>query len=129
MKITRGRETGTRSELRSEMFTGEVWADTVLARTDSVMINNVFFAPGARTHWHRHEIGQVLHVLAGRGRIYARDGSGSTIGLGDTVWIPPGEEHWHGAEPDGSLLHLAISLGTTEWLDAVSDDDYLRAGA
>jgi quercetin dioxygenase-like cupin family protein len=129
MKITRGRETGTRSELRSETFTGEVWADTVLARADGVMINNVFFAPSARTHWHRHEVGQILHVLAGRGRIYARDGSGSTIGLGDTVWIPAGEEHWHGAEPDGSLLHLAVSLGTTEWLDPVSDDDYLGVGS
>ena len=32
MKIIRGREAGTRSEQRTATFTGEVWADPVLAR-------------------------------------------------------------------------------------------------
>ena len=60
MKINRGREAGTRSELRTATFTGEVWADPVLPETDGVLINNVFFAPGARTHWHTHDQGQIL---------------------------------------------------------------------
>jgi quercetin dioxygenase-like cupin family protein len=40
------------------------------------------------------------------------------------VWIPPGEEHWHGAERESYLLHTAVSLGETEWLEPVSDEDY-----
>jgi len=40
------------------------------------------------------------------------------------VWIPPGEEHWHGAAPDSYMLHLAISLGGHDWLDPVTDDEY-----
>ena len=41
--------------------------------------------------------------------------------------IPAGEEHWHGAAPGSYLLHLAVSVGDTDWLDAVSDEDYVRA--
>lgn len=124
MKILRGREQGQASERRGPTFTGTVWADPVLEATDGVMINSVFFEPGARTHWHRHEQGQILVVTSGQGRVYSRDGSGSSIGAGDTVWIPAGEEHWHGADAKTYLVHLAISLGKTEWLDPVSDDDY-----
>ena len=126
MKINRGREAGTQSERRSETFTGEVWADPVLPSTGNVMINSVFFAPGARTHWHRHEAGQILVVTSGQGRVYSRDGEGGTIGVGDTVHIPPGEDHWHGADAGSYMVHLAISLGKSEWLEPVSDDDYER---
>jgi quercetin dioxygenase-like cupin family protein len=124
MKINRGRERATRSEARSETFTGEVWADPVLQGAEGVALNNVFFAPRARTHWHRHERGQILHVTSGEGRVATRDGQSGTIAAGDTVWIPPGEEHWHGASEQSFLLHLAISIGRTEWLDAVTDADY-----
>ena len=124
MKINQGREAGTRSELRTTTFTGEVWGDPVLPETDGVLINNVFFAPGARTHWHTHDQGQILVVGAGEGRARARDGSGGKLTAGDVVWIPPGEEHWHGAAPDSYLLHLAISLGGHDWLDPVTDEEY-----
>jgi quercetin dioxygenase-like cupin family protein len=126
MKILRGREADAQSERRGPTFTGPVWADSVLAASDGVMINHVFFEPRSRTHWHRHERGQVLIVMSGAGRVYSRDGSGSAIGIGDCVWIPPGEEHWHGADDASFMLHLAISLGETEWLDAVTDEEYDR---
>jgi quercetin dioxygenase-like cupin family protein len=128
MKIVRGREAGVGSELRSDTFTGTVWADPVLEKTHDVMINSVFFAPGGRTHWHRHERGQILHVTSGQGWVIARDGAGGTIGVGDTVFIPPDEEHWHGAAAGTYLVHLAISLGATEWLDPVTDGEYGEAG-
>jgi quercetin dioxygenase-like cupin family protein len=124
MKINRGREAGTRSEQRTATFTGEVWGDPVLPETDGVLINNVFFAPGARTHWHTHHQGQILVVTAGEGRARARDGNGGELAAGDVVWIPPGEEHWHGAAPDSYLLHLAISLGGHDWLEPVTDEEY-----
>jgi quercetin dioxygenase-like cupin family protein len=124
MKINRGREAGTSSDQRTATFTGEVWGDPVLPETDGVLINNVFFAPGARTHWHTHHQGQILVVTAGGGRARARDGSGGELAAGDVVWIPPGEEHWHGAAPDGYMLHLAISLGGHDWLDPVTDEEY-----
>jgi quercetin dioxygenase-like cupin family protein len=124
MKINPGREVTLPSQLRSETFTGEVWADPVLESTGGVTINSVFFAPRSRTYWHRHERGQVLYVTSGQGRIFSRDGQGGIIRAGDTVWIPPGEEHWHGADAETYLVHLAISLGTTEWLDEVPDAEF-----
>ena len=124
MKINHGREPGTNSELRTATFTGDVWADMVVDQADGVMVANVFFTPGARTHWHTHERGQVLVVVAGEGRARTRDGGGGKLTAGDVVWIPPGEEHWHGAAPGSYMLHTAISLGGADWLDPVTDEDY-----
>jgi quercetin dioxygenase-like cupin family protein len=124
MKVTRGREAGMPSDQRGPTFTGTVWADPVMATTDGTTINAVFFPPGARTHWHSHEHGQVLQVTHGRGYVQVRDGDGTPVQPGDTIWFPPGEEHWHGALPDSFLTHTAISLGVTDWLDEVADADY-----
>ena len=126
MRIARGRA-GTPSEQRATTFTGNVWADPVLSMDDGVTVNNVFFEPGARTHWHSHEVGQVLHVTHGQGWVQLRDGAGEPINAGDVVHIGPGEEHWHGAGEDSYLLHAAVSLGATDWLEPVSDDDYKHA--
>jgi hypothetical protein len=30
------------------------------------------------------------------------------IRLGDVVWFPPGEKHWHGASPTTAMTHIAI---------------------
>jgi quercetin dioxygenase-like cupin family protein len=128
VKINRGRTAGTASELRSATFTGEVWADSVLESAPEALINDVFFAPGGRTHWHTHERGQILLVLAGRGWVQPRDGEGGEIMAGDVVWISPGEDHWHGADDESFLLHRAISLGVTDWLDPVTDADYGKKG-
>jgi quercetin dioxygenase-like cupin family protein len=125
MKVNRGREPGSVSDLRGPTFTGPVWADAVLNAAPAVLINSVFFPPGSRTFWHRHESGQILHVTHGRGHIQKRGAEGFSLQAGDVVYIEPGEEHWHGATPDSFMLHLAISLGETEWLDEVVQDDYL----
>ena len=31
------------------------------------------------------------------------------IRAGDTVWCPPGVKHWHGAAPNSSMTHLALT--------------------
>ncbi len=127
MRIARGRVSGAGSEQRGPTFTGRVWADPVLGAEDGVVVNDVFFEPKARTHWHTHEVTQVLYVLAGSGWVQARGGAGGPISAGDTVHIPAGEEHWHGATADTYMLHLAVSVGETLWLDEVSDEDYESA--
>ena len=127
MKIARVREKNSPSELRSDTFTGRVWGNRVLADpAGAVNVNSVFFEPGARTHWHRHAGGQLLHVTHGRGRVRSRDGSGGAMAAGDVVHIAPGEEHWHGADDNSLVLHLAISLGKTEWLGEVTAEEYRR---
>ena|SRR5581483_7784249 len=127
MRIARGRAEGAATEERGPTFTGRVLVDPVLAAEGGVGVNNVFFEPGARTHWHTHAIGQVLYVTHGAGFVRRRDGTGGAIRGGDVVHIAAGEEHWHGAAPDSYLLHVAVSLGDAEWLDAVTDEDYAAA--
>ena len=55
MKVTSGHE-GRDSEERGATFTGTVWADAVLAEEGAPTVNSIFFRPGARTHWHSHEL-------------------------------------------------------------------------
>lgn len=124
MRINRGREPGGSSERRTETFTGEVWGDPVLSGTGDVAINNIFFAPGGRTHWHRHNGAQILCVVGGRGHAYTRDGEGGEIRVGDIVYVPADEEHWHGADPGSYLVHTAITFGSHDWLDPVTDAEY-----
>ena len=50
------------------------------------------------------------------------------INAGDSVWVPQGEEHWHGATASNSVTHIAIQEAlngrVAEWLEKVSDEDY-----
>ena len=124
MKVIHARADGAKVDQRTDTFTGQVWGDPVMAKTDGVLINSVHFGPCSRTYWHRHEGGQILEVTSGEGWVATRDGGVQRIRKGDTIWTPPGEDHWHGSDDDSFLVHTAISLGTTEWLEEVSADEY-----
>jgi len=104
-----------------------VWADPVVPASDDIVVNTVFFQPGARTFWHQHERGQLLHVLAGGGLICTAGEPPRRIRPGDVVWVPPGERHWHGASGETFLTHLAVSLGTTMWAEEVAQADYQQS--
>ena len=87
------------------------------------------FTPGARTAWHEHPRGQILHVLEGSGRVQSRGGPVEEIRAGDTVVAEPGEWHWHGAGPGAFMTHLALQEAGDDgahahWGDHVSDEDY-----
>jgi quercetin dioxygenase-like cupin family protein len=126
MHIVRGRAPqGRPTKKRSKTFTGVVWADPVMPRTaDGNTIGSVTFAPGARSYWHEHAGGQILVVTAGLGWVCAHGAQPELLRAGDIVWTPPGERHWHGATTTTIMTHLGISLGPTNWLDEVSDEQY-----
>ena len=69
----------------------------------------VSFAPGARTAWHSHPLGQTLVVTAGIGRVQRWGGPVEQIRVGDVVHIPANLKHWHGAAPDSAMTHIAIT--------------------
>ena len=103
---------GTMSSKRanSDWFTGTVWQDLIIDSPTPARVKalRVSFDPGARTAWHTHPLGQTLHVLLGVGLIATRGRKPQIIRAGDTVWIPPDEEHWHGASKNNGMIHLAI---------------------
>lgn len=88
----------------------------------------VSFEPGARAAWHSHPLGQILIVTAGTGRVQRWGDPVDEIRQGDVVWIPPGQKHWHGAAPDSSMTHIAITEELdgkrVEWMEKVSDEQY-----
>jgi quercetin dioxygenase-like cupin family protein len=117
----------------ADMFTGDVWLDVIAKGEEPsrIRVNTVRFAPSARTAWHRHAVGQTLHVTEGIGLVQSRDGEVAEIHPGDTVHTPPDEWHWHGAAPDHFMTHLAMWEGPgegrgpeTEWGDHVTDEEY-----
>ena len=114
----------------SEYFTGIVWQDPIIEASEPARVRalKVAFEPGARTAWHTHPLGQTLYVLSGVGLMGLRNKAPQTINAGDTIWIPPGEEHWHGASATNSMTHIAIQEGlngsVAEWLEKVSEEQY-----
>jgi quercetin dioxygenase-like cupin family protein len=117
----------------AEWFTGDVWFDVILRgeQPSRMRVNSVHFAPCARTAWHRHAVGQTLHVTEGLGLVQARGGKVIEVRPGDTISTPPGEWHWHGAAPEHFMTHLAMweapadtQAPETEWGDPVTDDEY-----
>ena len=129
MHIVHGRAAGTSTQRRSDTFTGEVWGDPLLPTTDGTTVNSVTFTPTAHTFWHSHERGQLLVVTAGSGWVCTHGQRPQAITAGDLVWVPPGERHWHGADPGTIMTHLSVSLGTTAWLDEVAEAEYAAIAA
>ena len=105
-------------------FTGDVWLWPQIGTTEHTDVRNVLFTPGARSHWHRHPDGQVLHITEGVGVVQSRGGDLQEIRAGDTVICHPGEEHWHGAASGAFMTHIAVTDGPTGWDETVTDDEY-----
>jgi quercetin dioxygenase-like cupin family protein len=116
----------------ADWFTGTVRIDPLFqpkapARAAGA---SVTFAPGARTAWHTHPLGQTLIITAGCGWVQREGGSIEEIHPGDVVWFPPSEKHWHGATPTTPMAHIAIQESlegkVVEWLEKVSDEQYRK---
>jgi quercetin dioxygenase-like cupin family protein len=115
----------------AEWFTGTVWMDPIViaAEPSRLRATRVSFAPGARTAWHTHPVGQVIHIMTGLGRVQREGGPVFVVNAGDTVIFAPGERHWHGAAPHHAMVHIAMQeadeSGThVTWLEHVADADY-----
>jgi quercetin dioxygenase-like cupin family protein len=114
-----------------DYFTGTVWLDEIAGpeAPGRLRAYRVSFEPGARTAWHTHPHGQVLHVLSGLGLAQRENEAVTTLAPGDTVWIAPRERHWHGAAPGHAMAHLALqeaddSGNHSTWDRQVTDEEY-----
>ena len=116
-----------------EHFAGDVWLDPIALSHEGdqrMVVATVRFSPGARTAWHSHARGQYLRVTQGVGRFGTRNGSVIEAHPGQTIYTPPGEEHWHAAPEDSFMEHIAMiegaddPAGTTIWLEHITDDQY-----
>lgn len=113
-----------------EFFTGDVRVERLFPANATAHYSGAYvtFQPGARTAWHLHPAGQHMIVTAGVALTGTRDGTILRFTAGDTVWCPPGLEHWHGAAPDAPMTHLVIT-GVLDgenvvWKEHVTDEQY-----
>ncbi len=114
-----------------EQFAGDVWVEPIVTPHEDgqhATAALVRFAPDARTAWHSHEKGQYLHITQGTARFGTRDGAVIEVRPGQTLYTPPGQEHWHASTEDGFMEHVAfLELGddpstATTWKEHVTDD-------
>jgi quercetin dioxygenase-like cupin family protein len=133
------RRVGSQSSTKgsADWFTGRVRIEplfeapelsTASLRPASVRCASVTFEPGARTAWHAHPLGQTLIVTSGLGWAQREGSPVEEIRLGDVVWFPPNEKHWHGATPTTAMTHIAIQEAldgkAVEWMRKVTDEEY-----
>ena len=120
------------NQLPSPPFTGEAYIQQMI-QPDTVFnfpaTNNITFAPGAHSTWHRHG-GMVVMVTGGVG-LYQEEGKPAQIlRQGDVLEIPAGVRHWHGSTPDNWFSQIVIY--DSQWHpdahvdedNTLSDEDY-----
>jgi quercetin dioxygenase-like cupin family protein len=107
----------------SAIFTGAVSTAAVLqdpCSWEQAKVSFVRFEPGSRTQWHTHDGDQLLLVVEGTGHIGSDEGR-LDVRPGDTVLIPAGTRHYHGASSTEPMAHYSILGGSaTELLGTVS---------
>ena len=115
----------------ADWFTGDVYIDGVKQADDqsAIGVAHVRFSPGSRTAWHTHPKGQILYITEGIGLVCKRGEKPKEIRPGDSAFIEPGEEHWHGATPERYMSHVAIQESGEDgkpvtWLEQVKEEDY-----
>jgi quercetin dioxygenase-like cupin family protein len=115
-----------------EYFTGHVLIESQFQRDEPSRIAGaiVSFAPGARSAWHTHPLGQTLIVTAGVGWTQCEGEPIVEIRAGDIIWCPPEHKHWHGATPISPMTHIAIQEAkdgkVVTWMEKVTDEEYLK---
>jgi quercetin dioxygenase-like cupin family protein len=117
----------------ADYFTGDVRIEPLFqaAAPARVGAGRVSFAPGARSAWHTHPLGQALIVTSGLGWTQCWGEAKEEIRAGDIITCPPGKKHWHGATATTAMTHIAIQESldgkNVDWLEQVSDAQYLAA--
>lgn len=117
---------GDKNETYQKYFIGQSYLQSLVADPEiEVGVSNVSFEPGCRNNWHKHNNGfQILIGLAGEGWFQEEGKQAKKMHPGDVVVIHDGVKHWHGATKNSWFSHLAITAGTPEWLEPVSEEYY-----
>lgn len=109
-----------------DFFVGQSYLSMLVSEPDvNVGVGNVTFEPGCRNNWYIHHAGyQILLVTGGEGWYQEEGKAAQHLVPGDVIVTKDGIKHWHGAIKDSWFSHVAITAGTPEWLEAVSNALY-----
>ncbi len=115
-----------------QYFKGQSYLNMI--SIEGIAVGNVTFEPGCRNNWHIHHAdkggGQILLCTGGNGWYQEWGKDAQPLKAGDVVHIPAGVKHWHGAAKDSWFVHLSLEVpgenASNEWLEPVSDNDYIN---
>ena len=110
MKVLKNGEGFTEDATNAPLFVGgRVTRQPLVGHNVSDYFNFglVTFAAGARNKFHSHTSDQVLFVTNGTGLV-TTEAEQIEVGEGDTILIPKGEKHWHGATADSDFTHISL---------------------
>ena len=96
---------------------------------DEVGIKCATMEPGCRTKWHIHSNGaHVIACVAGKALVQIKGQSAKTLNAGETMSVPAGVLHWHGAAKDSRaqilVIHACPQGLAHEFFEPVDDADY-----
>lgn len=99
----------------SDLFISEdVTRQSLIPESQEYEIHNVKFGRGVRLKLHSHSSEQILIVTSGKGLV-ATEKDQWAVALGDIIFIPKGEKHWHGAAPGEVFSHIYIYRKGTKY--------------
>ena len=92
----------------SPLFTSQqVTSQPLILDSREMHVSIVNFGAGVRNKFHRHDGDQVLIIMAGKGFV-ATEKEKKIVKVGDLIWIPSNEKHWHGATEDSEFSHIVV---------------------
>lgn len=108
-------------------FTGKSYMSVL--STGGPTVVNITFDTNARTYWHiHHNTCQILIGESGCGYYQIWGQPAHELRPGETMTIPEGVKHWHGAAPGSMFQHVVIMENkpgvSVEWLEPVNEKDY-----
>jgi len=108
MKVVRIGDIEAQDESTNKIFKGKVSIQHIIGEsTGDFRVIVVHFSPGAVNVFHTHTFDQILYVTEGKG-IVTTENEEVTVVPGTIIFIPAGENHWHGATKDSAFSHIAI---------------------
>ncbi len=115
MKVVKMTEVPKQQHTAPLFTSPDVTRQAIVSDSKEVSVNIVNFGKGTQNKFHAHSVDQVLIVTAGKGYV-ATEKEKRLVTVGDVIWFPAGEKHWHGAAEDSEFSHLVITKtgGKTE---------------
>lgn len=102
-------------KLFKPLFTGLVTRQSPVTdnKGSQLSIDYVHFPKGVRNKFHKHSNDQVLIISKGQGLVVTKKQK-VKVKVGDVVWAPAGEKHWHGATADSDFTHISVTPAHTK---------------
>ena len=118
---------GEKNDAYAQFFIGQSYLKPLVAPDSNIdiAVANVTFEPSCRNNWHIHRNGyQILLVTDGEGWYQEWGKPAQKLKAGDAVEIPADVKHWHGASKNSWFAHIAITKGSSDWLETVNNEQY-----